>query len=227
MGASIKTFHKKTIFYLAVLSVFYMNLLSCSARVDKDDEIKTIWKVIEAKIPKWIEHSRKIDPGFDINNFYLDWVRDLKPIDEWTFTQEEHKRLDSIYYYIYSPDSTKYLDIYSAFAELDTVNGFVEAMFQPDVGAVLVDRNNRKKSVFISYGTTGCLDDAVWINNESFIITGYVETTDTAPFLLSAQIHYINLKDKIHKRYISTRSLTRMPGYYGYKFPEFVKERHK
>lgn len=223
MDLLVKTPKKKAFIYLILFPFLSLTFLSCAARVEKDNERHFLWNVIEAKIPKWIEHSRKIDPGFDINNFHLDWARDLKPIDEWTFTQEEHKRLDSIYYYIYSPDSSKYLDIYSAFAELDTVNGFIEAMFQFDVGAVLVDRNNHKKSVFISYGTTGCLDDAVWINNDSFIITGYVVTTDTAPFLFSAQIHYINLKDKIHKRYISTRSLPRMPGYYGEKFPEFVK----
>lgn len=222
MVPSIKTPPKILIVYFLLVSVFCLNNLSCAAKIEKDNEFQTLWNFMEAKIPKWIEYSRKIDPEFEFGNFYLEWSGTLRPIIEYTSSRSRHNRLDSIYYYLYSPDSTKSLDIYSVNAHLDTVKGSIEAMFQGDVGALLFDLKKSKMSVLISCGTTCCLDEAAWIDNNSFIVTGYSESIHSAPFPCSAFVEYINLKENTRKVFRSTRYLTRLSGYYGYKFPEFA-----
>lgn len=129
MRPSRRTPDKRIIVFPVILSVFYLSFFSCAAKIDKDDEFKSIWNVIEAKIPGWIEYCRRIDPGFDTDNFYLEKSAALKPVSEYSFTEYSPKKLDSIYYYIYSPDSTKFLDIYSVTAELSIENDTIKAWF--------------------------------------------------------------------------------------------------
>ncbi|HEX2867967.1 MAG TPA: hypothetical protein VHO03_13055 [Ignavibacteriales bacterium] len=226
MGSSIRTPDKKILMFLIMLPVFCLNIFSCSAKIPDNDEFKSIWNVMEAKMPRWIEFSRKRDPGFDISNFYLEKSAALKPITEDSFTVYRSKELESIYskyYYNYSPDSSKYLDIYSDTAELSIENDTIKAWFQGDAAAILIDLKNCKKSVFISCGTACGCDEAVWIDNDSFIVTGAI-TAHTPPYPFHTFIHYINLKEKIHKIYLSTRPLPRgSGGYYGIKFPKFVQ----
>lgn len=224
MESSIKIPDKKNIISLVMLLIFCLTLISCSAKINNDNKFKYIWNVMEAKMPKWIEFSRKHDPGFDISNFYLEKSTVLKPITEYSFTEYSPQGPDSlysVYYYIYSPDSTKFLDIYSATAELSTKNDTIMAWFQPDGAAWLTDVKNGKKSMFINCGTACGCDEAVWIDNDSFIITGAITSPD-APLPFYTFIHYLNLKEKTRKIYMSTRPHPRVPGgYYGYKFPEF------
>lgn len=225
MDFSSKIPEKKAVIYLVLFPFISLFFLSCAARVDKDDEFQTLWNIMQAKMPGWIEFSRKRDPGFDVSNFYLEKSVALKPITEYSYTEYSPQTLDSLYskyYYIYSPDGTKYLDIYSATAELSIENDTIKAWFQPDGAALLIDFKNGKKSMFINCGTACGCDEAVWIDNDSFIITGSIAAY-TSPYPFHTFIHYINLKEKIHKIYLSTRPLPRgFGGYYRYKFPKFI-----
>lgn len=229
MGSLIKTLGKKTFTFLVILPVFCISFISCSAKIDKDEEFNSLWNLMEAKMPRWMEYFRKYDAGFEAGNFYLEKSIPLTPVAEYSITDYKPTGVDSlysIYYYIYSPDSTKFLDIYSANAELSVKNDTIMAWFQPDGAAILVDLKNGKESMFINCGTACGCDEAAWIDNDSFIITGAIAAYDP-PYLFHTFIQYINLKEKVRKIYLNTKPQPRGSGpeygYYGYKFPKFIK----
>lgn len=222
-------------FRLILICGLFISIHSfCQAPIERltkitEDEFKAIKNVIETKLSKWKEFSQGKDPGFDLNSFEFQWTSTLNRWDDYHFPKKDDNVLDSVYYYCFSPDSTKYVDIYSSHAHLDSVNGSIQATFEVDSDAHLIDLIKRKILSVLIFGTNGSLDDIAWIDNSSFVIVGYgylEPVRYNLPLRCNAFIYYISLEENTLKLYRSTRSLNRQPGYYNYKFPEFVKYNH-
>lgn len=191
-------------------------------------DYKTIQNIVEMKLSNWKIYSLKMNPSFNLNNFRLDTVKKLKPELEYPFTKNILNKLDSVYYYSYSPDKSKYIDIYSYKARLDSINGFIEAEFDADTEVRLVDLANHKNLRLFFYGPYETCDDVAWIDNNSFIIVGYNESEmKNGSRVYYAYIYHVDLKRKELRVYRnSSYSSGERPDYYSVKYSEFVKERH-
>ena len=80
--------------------------------------------------------------------------------------------------YIFSPDRTKFIDPYVYFF-LTEAQGRVEAESDVDAAVVLVDLRRRLSMGLLFCGTPCGFDDAVWVDNDTFVVTGWSEQWDT------------------------------------------------
>jgi len=228
----------KVIFFQIIFFVISYSLLACSS--DKDSksnkEITNNTPLIVDKnekdstnIPKvvypWIDKLSKINSGFHIDSFSLynkntiDFILtvEYKPIKEVKL----YNKLFS-----FSPDSSKFIDIYSYNTILSLENNKTKVLFDVDSEASLVVLDKKKKYRLLFLGSMGGFDDIFWINNYEFVIVGYHEeiNVNTNNSVYCPDIWHYNLNENIVLHYQGTCCKSYIFDYFENKFPDLIIE---
>ena len=136
-------------------------------------EFIKIFPIIESKLPHWFQNWQTMVLGFNVNSFT--WQEDTTITTE----QVQFNPADTIAklrksLYIYSPDKSKFLDIYIGM-ELWEEGGKIKAGYGPDHAVALGDVKTNQLKILLFCGTTGNYDNALWLDNDKFIVTGFSE----------------------------------------------------
>lgn len=131
----------------------------------------------EYRLSDWINFWQKKIPEFNLQS--------LKKVEEDTIKPHGHVSSynpDTLReklrerYYIYSPDSSKFLDIYLGM-ELYEENGEIKEARSVDGGMALIDLKDKTFKRLL-FGTYFGIKGALWLNNEIFIVYGWTETSN-------------------------------------------------
>jgi hypothetical protein len=149
---------------------------------------------IPAGLSEWLSFYGKVDTGFKLNRFRASGVSlhigSLSPAiskgNETSFTD----------LFVYSPDSTKYLDLLS-YNYLRENNSLISG--EPDQQVVLGDLKTNKKSQLMYFGPSQLAEFADWTGNNSFMI-GIMSRTESGTGL-NAEIMFFHLEDSIYTNF--------------------------
>jgi len=147
-----------------------------------------VLRSIPSGLDQWIRFYSQIDTGFRVNRFkasgvslHMDNLREVMPRgNEGEFRN----------YFVYSPDSSKYLDLVS-------YNHFVDSgklvVGEADQQVVLADAATGKKYELMFLGPSQLAEFADWTSPTSFMI-GLTSRADSTPNF-DAEIMFFHLKD--------------------------------
>ncbi|HLO79761.1 MAG TPA: hypothetical protein VK166_02315 [Chitinophagaceae bacterium] len=151
-------------------------------------------KRIPPGLAEWLAFYKKIDTGFTLKNFKASGVslhmgslpEAISKGNEKTFTD----------LFVYSPDSTRYLDLvsYNYLRENKTlISG------DPDQQVVLADLRNKSKKQLMYFGPSQLAEFADWTSNSSFMV-GITSRTESGTGL-TAEIMFFHLKDSLYTNF--------------------------
>ena len=175
-------------------------------------EFVNIFPIIENKLLDWVQNWQILVFGFNVNS--LTWqeettiTADLMPLNPDDTVSKLRKP-----FYIYSPDESKFLDIYVGI-ELWTEAGKIKAGSSPDHAVSLGDLKNKQLKIILFCGTTGNYDEALWLDNDRFIVTGFTEyfpKSEQERKALNKKVHYVAML------YFFNLEKNKMTLYYGPK----------
>lgn len=140
--------------------------------VTTDYNLKEILAVIEKELPIWIKQWQKQLPNFDIKSFEKEKEEEMSVLSEYEYdTNAKNNSREKLY--IFSPDKTKFLDIYLGMDFIEE-NGKTIAAFDADSGVNFIDIKNNKVKYLSMWGpSSGGCQDAIWLNNNIFVLLGY------------------------------------------------------
>lgn len=126
------------------------------------------------KLAGWIKVWRQVIPGFNLTFLKKGRTVPINPdiIRPYNGNTPQEKLRNQLY--IYSPDSTKFLDIYVGM-EIFENNGKTHAGWDIDSGVAIVYLKEGKYKRLIYGGPSSRFDGGLWIDNNTFIITGQGE----------------------------------------------------
>lgn len=133
--------------------------------------------ITEEKFIDWIKFWQKKISGFNLQSLKKVEENTIEPIGKITpyipdtIIEKSRKR-----YYIYSPDSTKFLDIYLGM-QLYEENGEIKEGWNIDRGAALIDLKDKTFKRLLN-GTYFGFNGAIWFDNNTFVIYGWTETSN-------------------------------------------------
>ncbi|MEO0114812.1 MAG: LapA family protein [candidate division WOR-3 bacterium] len=157
-------------------------------------ELEKIFPVIENKLPDWSKIWQTMVLGFNCHSF--SWQAETTITQELIpFNPEESSFQLRTPFYIYSPDKTKFLDIYIGM-EVWEEAGKLKAGFGPDHGVGLGDLKTNQLKILLFCGTTGNYDNGLWLDNDQFVITGFAEyfsKSEEEKKVLDNKIYYVAL----------------------------------
>lgn len=118
-------------------------------------------------LPKWIIEVRKHrNPAFPGVNFTLQYDEPIDSRLTAPASEDELRERNEDEERRYSPDRLKYIDLSGAFGEME-----------PDTEVALVDLTKKERRRILYFGPAVGIDDAAWIDAETFIIAGHDEET--------------------------------------------------
>ncbi len=155
-------------------------------------EFIKIFPIIENKLLHWFQDWQTMVLGFNVNSFT--WQEDTTITSE----QVQFNPADTIAklrksLYIYSPDKSKFLDIYIGM-ELWEDGGKIKAGYGPDHAVALGDLKTNQLKILLFCGTTGNYDNALWLDNDKFIVTGFSEyfpKSEEEKEALNNEVYYV------------------------------------
>lgn len=153
---------------------------------------------LQAHLGGWVAYYRAQLDSFDVQKFHL--VDSLRK-DTLLTQQYDPNRLDNLMdlyqdYLVFSPDSTRVLDLYSYRYIFDPQEGAPPRLMKDvDVEAALVNLEKEQRRRLLFLGPSGYADDAAWLGNDKMLITGgMVEAHD--PSLVQLKVWLIDLKNR-------------------------------
>jgi hypothetical protein len=163
-----------------------------------------VLRKIPPALSEWMSYYGNVDTGFTLRNFkasgvtlHMDALQDaISSPGENTFTD----------LYIYSPDSSKYLDLvsYNYLKEVkDGKNILVSG--DPDQQVVLADTKTKKKLQLIYNGPSQLAEFAAWTGNSSFIIG--MTSREEGAVAGKAEIYFFHLKDSSFTNFLLNHAL--------------------
>lgn len=189
----------KNIFFICVALI----ISACDNRPAANDEMPgeqsspvnkslTIEEALSSELSDWMEHWSIYFPDFSIEKFqkgeegelqdlYSDLIPELIP---GPLFQEK---------LIYSPDGSRYLDLYSYKLIISSKEGELIGGINPDAEAVIIDPEKETRNRVLFMGPAGGIEDAAWLSNEEFLITGFGEIESGK---ISPLFWHINLNNK-------------------------------
>jgi len=195
---------KYTIFFLLLVIVF-----SCKQRDTEysDEELVNPESVLAyeendtlaiRKIPtglaEWIAFYSKVDTGFRLHNFKASGVSlHMGSMPEAISKGNENSFRDL---FVYSPDSTKYIDLLS-YNHLRDNRSVISG--EPDQQVVLADTRKNRKSQLMFLGPSQLAEFAAWTSNNSFML-GLTSRTETGRGI-NAEIMFFHLKDSLYTNF--------------------------
>lgn len=197
--------------------------------VSSSSNFSDIVSVVENKLPIWINLWRQAIPGFKVSSFRKISEETIKPDVEYPYSPSQQSKLREIIY-AYSPDKTKFVDTRGGM-ELYEENGKLKAAFDIDSDVGLIDLKSNKYNRLLFCGTPCGFDDAIWIDNNIFVVVGQTEyypangeerCTVNTKCTWVATLHVFDLTKNIVTLYYGPEIDKGVGGYLRAKFPNIV-----
>ena len=156
---------------------------------------------IQAGLADWIAFYSKVDTGFKLNRFKASGVSlHMGSMPDAIVKGNENSFSDL---FVYSPDSTKYIDLVS-YNHLRDNRSIISG--EADQQVVLVDTRNNKKSQLMFLGPSQLAEFADWTSNNSFML-GISSRTETGT-AINAEIMFFHLKDSLYTNFRLDHSIS-------------------
>jgi hypothetical protein len=176
---------------------FKLDYIKVDTSIRKDLTEYNFSKEIKNNLKRWLDHFKDLSSEFNIDRFKNYNTRILNPYQVTLEDSVFEKRFFDLYkpYLIWSPDSSKVIDLYSYRIVLDyDSKGDVYAFEDVDCQLALIDLNKRKFIIIETLGPMNELQDAFWLDNESIIVT---MTEDNIPYY--SMINLNTFLERIYK----------------------------
>ena len=158
------------------------------------DSIKN--RILDNKL--WIKSWKDIDKTFSLNDFEKEFEKGIK-LDWFNYSESELKTesFDSL---LIHSNSGKSIDLYSynTIFEKEEESVFVQSGID---SKIFINDINKRKAELITTGSIEVIEDALWLNNNTVIVLGYLFEDKLVPF-----IWFFQIEKNIQARYIADRS---------------------
>jgi hypothetical protein len=149
---------------------------------------------IPAGLADWIAFYNKLDTGFKLNRFRASGVSlHMGSMPEAISRGNESSFKDL---FVYSPDSTKYIDLVS-YNHLRDNGSIIPG--EADQQVVLADARNNRKSQLMFLGPSQLVEFADWTSKNSFML-GMSSRTETGTGIIT-EIMFFHLKDSLYTNF--------------------------
>jgi hypothetical protein len=140
-----------------------------------DSSLADVKEVIEKDLAKWAGSFE----GFNLDSFRMTERRDFPWGD--VEPMEELKDFFKLYNgaLVYSPDSSQFIDLYSANIWLEKRGKKIVAIGDPDQTVMLTDRKTLRSKSLLFFGPAAVIDEAVWVSPNKFILAGVISNEDS------------------------------------------------
>ena len=146
----------------------------------------------------WIKSWKDIDKTFSLNDFEKEFEKGIK-LDWFNYSESELKTesFDSL---LIHSNSGKSIDLYSynTIFEKEEESVFVQSGID---SKIFINDINKRKAELITTGSIEVIEDALWLNNNTVIVLGYLFEDKLVPF-----IWFFQIEKNIQARYIADRS---------------------
>ncbi len=155
---------------------------SSSAR---SGDLERLAPSVEAGLSEWLAVWRQGSPALDLTQFQREHEGAMSAEREYyeapydpanpqvaSFTNADLRLKAPLL--LYSPDRTRFIDLYLGL-EMEERDGRVVAGWDVDAGVALVDLSRKKWMRLLYCGPSCGYDDAMWIDNDTFVVVGYYE----------------------------------------------------
>jgi len=142
-----------------------------------DSSLAKYLDVIETGLVNWMNSF----PGFRIDSFHLQQkssftdAGDYEPGDPDTFFDLYKASL------VYSPDSSRFLDLFSSGVMLERKGKKIMASADVDQSITLNNLKTREWKSIAFFGPSAGIEEAVWVSPSIFILAGTMYNDDGAP----------------------------------------------
>jgi hypothetical protein len=150
-----------------------LDYIKVDARIKKDLTNNNFIKEIQTNLIHWIVYYKRLSPNFRIQDFKNNNVTLIQPYQVDFGDDKFQKRFLTLYnpFLIWSPDSSKAIDLYSYNIILDyNLNGQLIGGRDVDCQLAIIDLKKQKRINLLTFGPAGEFQDAFWINNDSIIV---------------------------------------------------------
>lgn len=164
---------------VVLITFFLLNKNNEEKMENKEVKGEIVLTDLEEKIktesPVWSNYWIAEDTGSNLSMFIK--VREKMSVTEieypYDFKENRSDLREKMLYYIYSPDRTKILDAHG-YVELEEKDGKIIEGYDVDSRVSLIDVKTNKFKQILTCGTPCGFSDAVWIDNNYFIVLGNV-----------------------------------------------------
>jgi hypothetical protein len=164
-----------------------------------------VLRKIPAGLSEWMNYYDSIDTAFVLRNFKASGVTLHMDVLQDAISSPGENAFTDLY--IYSPDSTQYIDLVSYNYIKDKTNGKnILISGDPDQQVVLADSKTKKKKQLMYNGPAQLAEFAAWTGNSSFII-GMTSREDGTEGT-KAELYLFHLKDSIFTNFLLNHPLT-------------------
>lgn len=179
-------------------------------RVEEPEAVQfTIGDTLKTYLPNWTAYYTTQVEAFDPAGYRLVDSLQKDTLYSRSYDPQQLGNFLDLYqdYLVYSPDSSRVLDLYSyryVFEEQE--DGPTQVMKDVDVEAALVNLEKEERKRLLFLGAAGFVEDGAWIDNKRVIITGGMIVPEN-PEMMQLKAWVINLE---------TRWM------YTYEYPEYI-----
>jgi hypothetical protein len=131
-----------------------------------------IASVLEKKLPLWVKYCQNSDSLFDLHEFHKSLSDSFQY--EWNYGDAQNPDPDEKkYLWVASPDHKYLVNIYAYRAMIVREKGKVTISGgDPEWAIDLIDYRKNQTKRILMLGDKGSMDDIVWLDNNSFLVTG-------------------------------------------------------
>lgn len=200
-----------------------VEIVTSQTQVLSTPELAEMEKVIEEKLPLWVNMWRSSVPNFSISAFKKIEEKKIM-VEVESLLDSEDDKLDEMLR-VYSPDKTKYVDPHLDIGIFEE-DGKIQAGLDVDSGVALADLTNKTWKRLMFCGTPCHFDDAVWINDDVFVVVGESEyyegnsCMDGNPCPHVATLDVFDLSNNTVTHYYGPPIEKDMSGYLHLRFPQ-------
>ncbi|TKG95213.1 hypothetical protein EYV94_10910 [Puteibacter caeruleilacunae] len=154
--------------------VFELDYIEVDESIQKEIIEENFSDLVESNLPEWNDFLSKLSKDFNVKAFKNYQTVLLAPY-QVGLLDDFNERFLKLYkpYLIWSPDSSKAIDLYSYsyILEFDT-NGRIVGSQDVDCQLALIDFKDRKRIVLQTFGPSTSFHDGFWKGDDSIIVTG-------------------------------------------------------
>jgi hypothetical protein len=157
---------------------------------EEDDTL--VLRKMPPALEEWIQYYSSWDTAFALKNFKASGITLHMDVLEDAITSPYETSFADLF--IYSPDSSRYIDMVSYNYLKDTIDGKkVLISGDPDQQVVLADRKSGKKKQLMYNGPTQLAEFAAWTSNNSLLIG--MTTGEGGIGGQKVELYFFHLKD--------------------------------
>ena len=153
-----------------------------------DTTLVSVKQFFEKELAAWAQSFK----GFHIDSFRMIHRRDFENIDY----KEEGGNLNKFYELYkpslsFSPDSSYFIDLYSAGVMLEKRGKKIVASADVDQAITLCNLKTKEWKRIAFFGPSGGIEEAVWTSPSSFILAGSMrnDNNEQEPFVLAGDVN--------------------------------------